>query len=755
MPSPSTDVLNQGSSPLKSFAPITARRDTLATRANIDCRSKDELLVSVRVHSNHPDGVPTIARQQYSASEEARRKCVVKFIGSATGLNIISPTIPRYLLLSGSAFSAAVDSLNAQQRAWHDELLANAAADFDVVRGESTSTDDSELADACEWLWRHLLKAVPGRSPSAEVPLWSDRSSVTDSWADLLSRPNTCILRDRQPLSADVVAAFHSYQVLIKGANAPLTHILACQLLSYSRLRSVQPDATKEWDKLLCGQATAPVTGRHADTDTTDSSTSSDSDDGWVQSKATRKRSQQRARNARLLPTRVAQFRKQHMVGDLASRCLGETGSPLLALSSSIKVRAWETRYFSCLVDNFQSVGCDVSDLAADAVYQKLSTSIVGLTPPAAAWCVNQHNGGADVTIFVREDCRDQLPDLNTKVGALFPGMSPQLRLKCSVQQTNAHGRVLRNTPLRSIFLNEQVPVIARPPASVRSSHRATVTVTTTSSSSLPSLGPGPQPGSPPPPGSWAAAVQHGVKRLPDVSTLNHRPRKQLSATVAAVAGAVGAKSTHSPPAQKKQQQQGHQQQPTSVPKHSQPPQPQQPTAPASSLPTSPLTAATASAPDFQHSAAWQELVARNAAMEQRLNEIQAASTAALATVTRNLEIVTAQLAEQQRMFNTNLNIVVAQLSEQAALNVSLRAMLERILPTLQLQLPGLPMPPPTSPAHRGGISASVGAHDSAVLVRGNPLAGVGTPLTTSSSLNPEDSANASPAHNGQGARHG
>ena len=752
-PPPSTAEPKQGSPPLKSFAPITARRDTLATRANIDCRSRDELLVSVRVHNNHPDGVPTIARQQYSASEEARRKCVVRFIGSATGLNIVSPTIPRYLLKSGNAFSAAVDSLNAQQRAWHDELVAKAATDFDLVRGESAST--GQLADACEWQWRHLLKAVrlPGRPPSAEVPLWSEHSSVTDSWADLLSRPNTCILRDRQPPSADVTAAFHSYQLLIKGANAPLTHILACQLSSYSLLRSVRPDATKEWDKLLRGHAPAMMTARQADTDTTDAS-SSDSDEGWQQSKATKKRSQLRARHARMLPTRVAQFRKQHMVGDLADRCLGETGSPLLALSSSIRIRAWETRYISCLVDNFQSVGCDVSDLAADAVYQKVSTSVVGLTPPDAAWCVNQHNGGADVTIFVREDCRDQLPDLNTKVAALLPGMHPQLRLKCSVQQTNARGRVLRSTPLQSIFLNEQIPVMARPSASARSPH--SVTVTTTFSSSQPSSGPGS--GSLPPPGSWAAAVQHGVKRLPDVSTLNHRPRKQPSTTGAAAAGSVGAKNTPSPPTQKKQQLQQSQQQtlkPTSVSTHSQPSQSQQPTAPVSSLPTSALGAATGPAADFQRSAAWQELVARNAAMEQRLNEIQTASTAALATVTRSLEMVTAQLAEQQRMFNTNLNMVVAQLSEQAALNMSLRAMLERFLPTYQPQLPSLPMPPPASSAHRGGTSVSVGSHDNATFARGNPPAEVGDPLTMSVSLTSEDSAHASPARNGQGARHG
>ena len=162
--SPSTPVTllnNQGSPPLKLFAPITARRDTLASRAKIACRSQDELLVSVRVHANHPDGVPTIARQQYGASEEAKRKCVVKFIGSATGLNIASPTIPRYLLLYGDAFSAAVDNLSAQRRAWHEELRAKAVED---------STESAERAVA-QMRWRRPVSGCGSSSQSRARPL--------------------------------------------------------------------------------------------------------------------------------------------------------------------------------------------------------------------------------------------------------------------------------------------------------------------------------------------------------------------------------------------------------------------------------------------------------------------------------------------------------------------------------------------------------------------------------------------------------
>ena len=266
------------------------------------------------------------------------------------------------------------------------------------------------------------------------------------------------------------------------------------------------PEATREWDKLLL------VDEALDNPDKTDSS-SSDSDDGWQQSKSGKRRIQQRLRRTRSLPKRVADFRSKHMTGKLIDRFYGDTGLPLLALSTTIRIRAWQERYTSCLVDNFESMGCDVSDLQADPKFVKMSTSIPGLTPPTAAWCVNQHNGGADVTIFIREDSKDLLPTLNAKVQMLFPSVTPQLRIKCSIQETNTYGRVVRNAPLRNIFLNDQVPVTRR---QVPAQRRAGAASTTAN-----------QP--PPPPGSWAAAVLHGVKRLPTSHTLDHRPKKKAT----------------------------------------------------------------------------------------------------------------------------------------------------------------------------------------------------------------------------------
>jgi hypothetical protein len=85
------------------------------------------------------------------------------------------------------------------------------------------------------------------------------------------------------------------------------------------------------------------------------------------------------------------------------------------------------------------------------------------------------------------------------------------------VLQTNERGRVIYRNTVKSMFLNEVIPVV-RPAPHARRDPVA---------NSLPSA--------PPAPGSWAAAVQHGIKRLPVVNTLNHQPKKRQSDGGAAV----------------------------------------------------------------------------------------------------------------------------------------------------------------------------------------------------------------------------
>lgn len=692
----------------KMFVPVTARRDTLLTRANIDCRKDDSLLVSVRVHAGYPGGAPTIARHQYQAVDEVKRKCAVNFIGSTTGLNITCPTIPRYLLQSGDRLVAAVDALTSEQRAWHDALVTQTTRDFDVVRGEGA--DNECRADACEWLWTHLLKAVPQPSLSrnAVAPLWFQRAEITESWAELLAAPGTRILRDTRPAMTPAVT-FHSYQLLLCGANSVLTHILACQLVSYGLLRSVDAQTTREWEALLRSDSACRGNTNGRSTASTDSS-SSDSDDGWTHSTLSRKVSHQRTRLARSLPKRAATFGSERMVGSLANRCLADTGTPVLALSSSVRVRAWEDRYTSCLVDNFQSLGCDVADLVKCPVFLKLSTAIPKLSQPTAAWCVNQHNGGADVTIFVREADKDELPKINAQLQPLFPELTPQLRIKCSLQEANSRGRAVRNAPLRSVYLNEHVPVVtARPSMLLRKQSAAAAVVSTAPSAPLP------------PAGSWASAVLCGVKRLSVVSTLDHRPKKKQSASErAAVSGAAFNLTGAQAPGP----------------------------LPDSATPAHHDVA-------MEQSAAWQSLLLRNTEMEKRLTEMSAVSASVQEVLTRNLEKITTQLFDQQRIVTNQLDKISTRLAQQSNINVALQSAMQVILDRLAIVTPVQPM----GLVHTSGPSHLQALSDDAEMTPAVAAAAISRPAARSSmgrdSSPHAPSASASPALNGQGIIHG
>ena len=351
-----------------------------------------------------------------------------------------------------------------------------------------------------------------------------------------------------------------------------------------------------------------------------------------------------------------------------------------------------------------------------------MSTSISGLTPPTAAWCVNQHNGGADVTIFIREDSKDLLPTLNTKVQSLFPGMSPQLRIKCSVLQSNNRGRAIRNSPLQSIFLNDQVPVIPRAAPLRQRTSMGTISTAQTSPT--------------PPPGSWAAALMNGAKRLPVLPTLDHRPKKKKSATIGAVSNV-------------------HQgQQPQQVLR-------QQQNQPRTLLPSpaSPVTASTTAGrvvTNFEQTTAWQELIARNASMEKRLTEMQTASTTLLDSLTRNIESLAAQLTEQRRHVDASIAAMATMTThfdEQFRVNASLRDTLEQIAHRLQIT----PLLPQASAAALPNHSATASSNAVTVAPQlhlpGSGAASASNASTMTSSTATHAAAN--PARNGSAQRHG
>jgi hypothetical protein len=476
----------------------------------------------------------------------------------------------------------------------------------------------------------------------------------------------------------------------------------------------------------------------------------SDNDDGWEQQKARKKRTQQRIRRSQSVPKRVAEFRKKYMGGAFEARCTAETGLPLLALSTAIHIRAWELRYTSCLLTNFESMGCDTDDLAACPIFQKISTSIPGLTPPNAAWAVKQSNGSAVVTLFIREDSHvlDLVPKLNHKVLLLFPGTKPQISARSGFHETDARGRFMPNTPPRYIYLTERAPAVPRQqPAPLRAAAGTVASLRAAATTS------------PPSPGSWAAAVLQGAKRLSEVTTLNHRPKKNPKPTT--TASPAGPPST-TPPQQQHQRQ--HPQHPT-LPKQPKPSGNQAPYSPASAPSSSAATTTAPPTVDIQQTSAWKELQARSAAMEQRLTDMQASTSSMLNAMAHNLEIVSAQLDEQRRAFHTSIDRIVHQLHEQALMNASVRDALEQITQRLNLSPPAMPMPSAAGVAHQqapqpnsgsAAVGPQAGTMSTAPLTH-HPTMGSGVTYASTlraSTLTSKSSATATPAHNGEAACH-
>jgi hypothetical protein len=610
-----------------SFVPARTRRETLAARVNIDSRMDDVLVVEVQVHPNYPDA-PTISRVQYQSNDEAKRKCAVAFVGSKTGLDMKAPTVPLYLLQKGQALAAAITTLTPEQTEWHNTLSSLARQCSDVVRDQTGDAD--ARADACERLWEHLDRATLSAADSPPA-LWNHPSLLVSTW-DALLPTGTCILSDQRPASTGSPAILRrSYRLRLQGANPQLTHVLACAFSSYALLRQVQPDITTAWDKLLGGDVKESIP------DSTDSSASDDSD-GWEQSVQAKKRDQQKQRRARSLPKRMAEFKRSHLTAaDVSVRFAADTGLPLLALSAQLKMRAWEHKYISCLVDNFQSIGCDTLNLKDDPIFQKVTTSKPELMPPFAAWSVNQYNGGADVSIFIREDNKQELLRLNDYVRELLSVPQSELRLKCTVFQSGPRDRTIPRTH-HTVFLNQVVPVVRPAPTARREPLIGTTTA------------------APPAPGTWAAAVLHAVQRLPASDTLNHRPKKRKSGGGNGAGASPKTPSRDQPVRQAAQssspplsaRQQGQQQQPQQQ-QHAQPHRQQSPVHPAKD-----------------------EFDSRFAALEQRLHQIETTATQRLHRALTNVEALTnrfdehakqlTRVVEQLERVSSTLNLVCAHL---------------------------------------------------------------------------------------------
>jgi hypothetical protein len=153
--------------------------------------------------------------------------------------------------------------------------------------------------------------------------------------------------------------------------------------------------------------------------------------------------------------------------------------------------------------------------------------------------------------------------------------------------------------------------------------------------------------------------------------------------------------------------------------------------------------------------------VARNASMEKSLTEMQTASTTVLESLTRNIENLATQLAEQRRLVDASLGALATlttHLDEQMRVNATFRQTLEQIVHRMQMT----PPPPQTSasPVDLAASSSSVSAIGNMTVSppqlshRPGPGATSASDATNTTSST-ETHAFANPARNGSAQRHG
>jgi hypothetical protein len=242
-----------------------------------------------------------------------------------------------------------------------------------------------------------------------------------------------------------------------------------------------------------------------------DSTDSSGEDDGWQRQRSDKSRAIKTDRRRGLelqrgLDKLTASPAMKTAVKDFFF--LQNTQLPLLALSTKVAMRPLLRPYISVLVDNFQSAGCNIYDLANDPLFKMITQSKPEFCHPLGHWSVDQRIGNGVASLLLREDQKDAVALLNEHVHALLPQSNAALRVACTVLRRNKYGRVDHNSSIK-VFLT---PVTKVSPPLVWARQPVPV---------LP-------PSSPSPPiGAYAARLTDGLKRAAEQAALNHRPRKE------------------------------------------------------------------------------------------------------------------------------------------------------------------------------------------------------------------------------------
>jgi hypothetical protein len=435
----------------------------------------------------------------YQCNDAAKLKLAAAFLGTKKGLAIVPPTIPRVLCQSDPNLSHLTDL----QRAWIAELRTLADENFDNLLSPVVSEEVKK--NICDKVWVHLdhLTSTTGANATRLFAM----SSLVADWCELLGRGSK-IVRSTFPRpgsatdgndNADSGPPGPSYEVNFQLTSPEVALVIACTVISYSFLRHVSKELTSTVYNLLADQST-----QYSSTD------SSDDEDSWQRQ---RSRKSRRARKYGDRPKELS----RGLTNILTSAAMIQhsvtynrmTQLPVVALATTVRLRPIVTPYIACKIDNWQSLGCDIDDLANDAIFQDIKQLRPEFAYPTARWTVLPRIGNAVVGLWIREEYKNSIADLNDIIRSLLKrpqAAQAALRIVHSVGLKDKHGRIIRS----SVISVELTPTtrVAPPVQHQRAAQPSSLSASTATASSSA-------------PGSYAMRLAEGVRRSNEASARN------------------------------------------------------------------------------------------------------------------------------------------------------------------------------------------------------------------------------------------
>jgi hypothetical protein len=478
------------------YNPLPIARDKLLEKG-LDNRRLDAVYMNVDIDARWSDP-PRVDSLYFSCNADAKRRFTATFLGSMKGLAITPPLLPRLLVAPDAATVAT--PLTVDQRAWLEGLQRLMMRHGSCLSAKSTAP--AARVAAVDDLTQHLNALHPDPADPRHRVLWP-RDQLTESWEQLLA-PRSCILRYRSPAQHQVadgrISSCHRYELVLHGATPEAAYVIASMMSAYAESRAVCPPVTAAITKVL------PAT--------TTSLTSSDDDEEYTPADSRRRRSAAARKELAAIAKRLASLEGSDLLAKHKQQYI--TGRPLLALVCTVSVRPVQIPYMSVIIDNWQSIGCNVEDLANCPVYHRVTALRPEFCPGnATRWSVQQSISTAVACVWLRQEYKELLTQLNTMICAdlLLKLESSSLRIRCTVAQKSKRGRIIPSS-VTKVTLSEKT--VVAPPAALRRPPRAATPAATAA----------PQP---PAPGSYAARVAESValrKAQQSAQSLNHKPRK-------------------------------------------------------------------------------------------------------------------------------------------------------------------------------------------------------------------------------------